>query len=172
MPKPNLIIVLALAIVSISFVAADLEYKDVLGGDMKMLIPNNFIHITKEAYKLHYDGDIAPDDYYCNKDTSESIGLLSMPKKTNDFVWCRNMVNMAFLSQASKTYFNDTTTINGNKAYVAVFEGTDVGKLKYMTMFFINVKEKVVMGGITCDIKLEHEWMPTSEKILKSIKLN
>jgi hypothetical protein len=144
--KPTIWTLIVICPLLFSFIA-DLEYRDVLDGDLKMLIPGNFIHVPKGAYKLEYPGDKSPDDFYCNKDTSESIGFLKIPVPVGNFDWCRQMMQEAILSNASKTYFNDITTINGNKVYLVTFEGMDAGKLKYGQLFVISVKNTAIMGN-------------------------
>jgi hypothetical protein len=173
MPKTLKPLIWALVIICpllFSFVA-DLEYRDVLGGDLKILVPKDFIHVPKEAYKLAYDGDRAPDDFYCNQDTSESIGFVKFPKPVTDFSWGKQMAE-AILHDATKVYYNDTTTINGHKGYLISFEGMDAGKPKYAQFFLISTQSSTILGGISCSIKLKDSWMPVSEKILRSIKVN
>ncbi|MDP9077585.1 MAG: hypothetical protein M3O71_09205 [Bacteroidota bacterium] len=163
--------ILSITIILFSFVA-ELKYRTVAGGDLKMLIPRDFIHVPKESFKPSYPGDKAPDDFYCNADTSESIGFLKIPKAAGDLEWCRQLVQGVFLASATKIYFSDTAHINGNKTYIAKFDGTDVGKLKYMELVFIGVKDSTIIVGINCDVVLKNKWMPISDQILKSVRLN
>jgi hypothetical protein len=145
---------LMVLIVSLSSFLIELAYRDVVDGNLKILIPKDFMHVDKQSYKLSYQGDKAPDDFYCNKDTSESIGFLKTKPSANNFDWCKQMVQELILNTETKIYFNDTTSINGNKVYVVAFDGMDKGKLKYMKMFFLNIGGHGILGIISCNLGL------------------
>ncbi|NQY08627.1 MAG: hypothetical protein HRT71_03830 [Flavobacteriales bacterium] len=166
------ILIIILGILAISFVSEELVRKDVLDGDMSMLIPKDFIHIKKEEYIPSYSGEPKPDDYYCNNDTTIEISFMSLPKRSDDLNWCKAFSESAFLIRASNTYFNDTLTINSTKVHLTEFESTFKGKETYSKMFFINLKTTTVIGNISCDLKLKEEWMPKAALIFESIKSN
>ena len=162
-----------MAIVILSF-RSDLEYKDILDGKLKMLIPADFIHVPKGSYKLHYIGDRAPDEFYCNKDTSEYLALEQLPKITVNFSHVKEeSVRLAWSDTINnKVHFNDTITINGNKIYLLETDGMDSGKFKATKTFIMNTNDGAVLGVISCDIGLKQAWAPISDRMLKSIKLN
>jgi hypothetical protein len=185
--KPNLMIknnlvrnsaIFLMAIVTLSF-SSDLEYKDVLDGKLKMLIPADFIHVPKGSYKLHYIGDKAPDEFYCNRDTSEYLALEQLPKITVNFSHVKELVQLVWSyptnnsdTTNNKVHFNDTTTINGNKIYLLETDGMDSGKFRATKTFIMNTHDSAVLGVISCDIGLKQAWAPISDRMLKSIKLN
>ncbi len=78
----------------------------------------------------------------------------------------------AMKSEAAKTYYNDTATVNGTKMYVMEYEGIDDHKMKYVKAVIFNIKDTTYMGATACHIGLKSQWQPTSEQILKSLKLN
>jgi hypothetical protein len=163
--------IITLSIFIFSF-GSDLAYRDVLAGQLKMLIPTDFIRVPKESYKPHYEDDKIPDDYYCNSDTSVYVGFVKLPWKANDMSQAKQAMQMATLDSANKIHFNDTLTVNGNKLYLLDMDGMDEGKRKFLKMFFINTKESSVMGIITCNIALKKTWSPMMEQMFKSIKIN
>ena len=170
--KMKIILIILTGVLGLSLTSYELERKDVLNGELSMLIPKDFIHISKENYIPEYDGAPKPDDYYCNADTTIEISFLKTPKHSNDLNWCKGFSKMAFLMLASKTYFNDTLTNNGIKMHLTEFESTFKGKKTYSKVFFINMENYTVIGNISCDIELKKQWIPYATKIFKSIKLN
>ncbi len=167
----RIIAIIIISAIALSF-TIDLEYRNMIDGKLKILIPKNFIHVPKGSYKLHYEGEPAPDDFYCNKDTSESVSFLKSPQYLPDVSSCRQFSSLLQLNPTFKVHFNDTITVNGNKMYLIDMEAMDVGKLRYGKMFFINIKDATYIGEISCNVALKKTWLPVSDRILKSIKVN
>jgi len=162
-----------MAIVILSF-RGDLAYRDVMGGQLKMLIPADFINVPKGGYKQHYAGEPTPDDFYCNKDTSEYVALIKLPIRLDDLGHAKQQIGqMALMDTSNKVYFNDTTTINGNKIYLLDLDGTALGKRSALKTFIVNTRNGgSLMGVISCDIALKKAWWPVTDQMLRSIKLN
>jgi hypothetical protein len=163
--------IIIISAITLSF-SIDLEYRNVVNGKLKILIPKGFIHVPKGSYKLHYEGEPAPDDFYCNKDTSESVSFLKSPQYLPDVSACKQFSSLLQLNPTFKVHYNDTITVNGNKMYLIDMEAMDVGKLRYGKMFFININNTTYVGEISCNVALKKAWLPVSDRILKSIKVN
>jgi len=136
-----------------------------------MLIPKDFIHIPREAYKKHYDDEPTPDDYYCNKDTSEDIVFAKLPRQLPDLSMAKQMGQMALLDSTNKVHFNDTTTVNGNKVYLLDLDGMGLGKLKYVKTFIVNTPTSSILCVIECNTDHKKTWKPISDQIFNSIKI-
>jgi len=167
--KIKFVLIAVFAITSLSFII-DLEYKDVAGGELKILMPKNFLKISTKSFKPSAPGQPIPEDYYGNKDTSEKIAFVKLQK--GDLKDWEHMLGIMISSSATKIYFSETKSINGNKIYIAKYDASGNKKSFYIDFFLINTKNNTIWGTITCDKKLKEEWFPTSEKILNSIKIN
>jgi hypothetical protein len=87
----------------------------------------------------------------------------------NDF---RPMMTGVSQIPGTKTYFNDTTTVNGIKMYVFEADGKDGDIPKHIKTFIFNADGATYMGGTACLISLKDQWRPVSEKIIRAIKIN
>jgi hypothetical protein len=160
----------AFAALSMLFIGDNLAYRDAENGKVKILVPAGFVHLTKPNIPKK-NGEDPPDDYFFNKDTTEEILFLAFPQYSQDLNSVRPMMN-GVMKTAKKAYFNDTTTVNGIKMYVAEYDLTEKGKTKYVRAFFFNAGKTTLLGGISCNIALKNQWKPISEKIFKSLRVN
>lgn len=164
--------VIAFSILLLSFTTHDLEKKDILDGELTLLIPKDFKQIKKEDYIPSYSGDLKPDAYFSNETRTVEISLLKLPKKAEDISEFKRISEAAFLARASKTYFNDTISVNSTKLHLTEFESIFEGKETYAKIFFVNLKSVTVIGKISCDIDLKEKWFSDISRIFNSIKLN
>jgi len=150
----------------------ELDRRDVLNGKLSMLIPEDFILVTREDYPPAKRAKIRYNSLYTNSDTTVSISFMEIPKRSNNLDWCKPFTQTAFLMRASKTYFNDTISINGNKMHLAEFESTFSGKKTYMKMFYINLESTTVIGNISCHLVHKEQWISSAVKVFQSIRIN
>ena len=163
--------IVAFSFLLLSFATHTLEKKDILDGELTLLIPKDFKHTKKEDYIPSYEGDPKPDEYYSNEDRTVEISFLKLSKKSEDFSIFKKFSETAILMGASKTYYNDTISVNSAKVYLTEFESTFNDKKTYSKIFFINLKNVTVMGNISCNVELKDQWLPDINRIFESIEL-
>ena len=163
--------IIAFSFLLLSFTTHDLEKKDILDGELTLLIPKDFKYIKKEDYIPIYEGDPKVDVYYCNEDRTVEISFLKLSKSLDDFSIFKKFSETAILMGASKTYYNDTISINSAKVYLTEFESTFNDKKTYSKIFFINLKNVTVMGNISCNIEMKEQWSSDITRIFESIEL-
>jgi len=151
--------------------ADNLQYRPVCGGTVKILVPKDFLYRSKTTY-VPKPGEFVPDDYFFCIDTSKEIEFYKTPVFAKDLISLKPLFAESLKQEAVKVYFNDTLTVNGIKMYVAECDKIDGGKMKHIKFFEFNVRDSTYSGGIGCLIKLRDQWMPTGEKIFRSIKAN
>ncbi|HZY38162.1 MAG TPA: hypothetical protein VFE53_16010 [Mucilaginibacter sp.] len=154
---------------SLFFITDNLAYRDAENGKVKILVPANFLHLTKQNMPKR-PGEDPPDDYFFSKDTTEEILFLTFPSYAANLNSARPMMDGA-MRMAKKVYFNDTTTVSGIKMYLTEYDLVEKGKTKYVRAFIFNIGNSTLLGGISCNIALKTQWQPIGEKILKSLRI-
>ncbi|WP_299256181.1 hypothetical protein [uncultured Aquimarina sp.] len=124
--KIKYILILIISLISLSLTELELERKEILNGDLTMLIPKDFIRVSKEDYIPEYAGVPKPDDYFKNKEKSIEISFMRIPKQSENLQWCKTFSQSAFRGNDSKFYFNDTISINNIKMHLTEFDATFV----------------------------------------------
>ena len=149
----------------------DLGYRDAENGKVKILVPTDFVHQTKQNYVPKKKGEEAPDDYFFNKDTTEELVFLTFPMHTPDLNTLRPIMGGTMKSGPDKVYFNDTTTVNGIKMYITEYDIMEGAKMKHVKAFIFNVGNDTFEGGLTCNADQKSQWQPIGEKMLKSLRI-
>ncbi|WAC03728.1 hypothetical protein N7U66_10030 [Lacinutrix neustonica] len=108
---------------NLALVQGDLETKKLLDNQLTMLIPSDYVHVSKEEYVPEYQGAPAPDEYYGSSDKSFEITIMKMPERTENLDWCKAFSQSAFLARASATHYNNAITVNEIPMHLTEFEG-------------------------------------------------
>jgi len=162
----------ALLGLSMLLLTGDLVYRDAENGKVKILVPNNFVHQTKQNYVPRKPGEEAPDDYFFNKDTTAELFFITYPMHARDLNTLRPIMGATMKSGPNKVYFNDTTTVNGIKMYITEYDILEGAKMKHIKAFVFNVGNDTFEGGLTCNATQKNQWQPIGEKIIKSLRIN
>jgi hypothetical protein len=159
-----------LALCLVSF-ADNMSYRNAEGGKIKFLVPVDFQYYSKAQYVPQYKGDGTPDDYFFSKGRSEEIAVIQLSASAGNLTDLRPMMT-GVAQMGTKTYFNDTTTVNGIKMYVLEVDGKDGEILKHIKYFALNADGATYLCSLACLINLTGQWKPTAEKIIRSVKIN
>jgi hypothetical protein len=155
----------------------DLTYQHVVHNQLNVLIPKNLTKSSPKKRKAISSSSPSlpdPTDFYCNADSSQKI-IFAELGQAGAIKDVGHIMDIMVMGQASKIYSHGIESVNGNEVYIAKYDIDDIGKDRkslYADLFVINSKRHVISIMIYCDEKIKTKWLPISEKILRSIKLN
>lgn len=142
---------------------------------ISMMIPKNFIPMTKEAVKIKYPSEHRPKTILT--DETGTINLMfqymegEVDSKTVETF--RNQVFglMKCANPGIKEREVGEVDIDGHRIAYVEFTNNALGGKLYNLMFYISVKGRPLMGSFNCITKDVKYWQPVAVEMMKSIKV-
>lgn len=142
---------------------------------ISMMIPKDFIPMTKEAMKIKYPSEHRPGIILTDETGTVNILFQYMEGESDS----SNIVNLRNQVFGLMKYANpgirerEVGEIDASGQHIAYVEFTNnaLGGKLYNLMFYISVKGRPLMGSFNCTTKDMKYWQPVAMEMMQSIKV-
>jgi hypothetical protein len=152
-----------------------LEYRTVLDGKVRLLMPTDFAPMSAEMLKFKYPRDRPPTFVLTNDSASVNIAFnhtssrartAELPK-VHDYFRKTDPV----LMPAVEWIRDEIVSINGRDFIIREFRSHAVDTDVHNIMAITSLDGRILIIGFNTVVELEEEWLPAGKKIIESIEV-
>ena len=142
---------------------------------VSMMVPKNFVPMTKEAVKIKYPSEHRPETILTDETGTINLMFQYMDGEvaSETIELFRNQVFglMKYANPGIKEREVGEIDIDGHRIAYVEFTNNALGGKLYNLMFYISVKGRPLMGSFNCITKDVKYWQPVAVEMMKSIKV-
>lgn len=142
---------------------------------ISMMVPDNFVPMTKEAVKVKYPSEHRPETILTDETGTVNLMFQYMEGEVDSSTIeaFRNQIFglMKYANPGIKERQAGEIDIEGNRIAYVEFTNNALGGKLYNLMFYISVKGRPLMGSFNCITKDVKYWQPVAVEMLQSIRI-
>ena len=142
---------------------------------ISMMVPNNFVPMTKEAVKVKYPSEHRPETILTDETGTVNLMFQYMEGEVDSesIETFRNQVFglMKYANPGIKEREVGEIDIEGHRISYVEFTNNALGGKLYNLMFYISVKGRPLMGSFNCITKDMKYWQPVAVEMMQSIRI-
>lgn len=136
-------------------------------------IPKDFNDMSIEARKLKYPSESRPEIIKCNEDGSITftLNIIDSPLSEDNVCELKDGMTMIIKKTNPANVFYEDGVLEVNEKNIGYFEfkSSAIDDFLYNLMFFLEFKEKTLMGTFSCRYGEYKEWRDVIFEILKRL---
>ena len=158
-------------------IALELEYKNILGNELQILVPSDFKSISSLAEFSTHSAESAPDLLYANKDKDVLLSFTYAGKrgkiKSGDLLRFKALMKMVYSNMYKGAKWHRDGVEKTTNTEVGYFEvvAQDKGIKKYNLIFFMPVNGRFVIAKFIAPSAQEDELRSTAWQIMRSVNI-
>lgn len=162
--------------VIVKYKKLEIEERELLDGQISMLMPKEFKIMEEELAEIKYPGEDKPDYIYTNEDTTVNL-TFSIEEGEIDNEEIEEVKNilekqMERLHPASKIEDSETIKVEEKNISHFSFDVPLIDGEVYNFMFFMELRGQLLMGTFNSNVYNKKEWKPLVKQMLKTIVEN
>lgn len=142
---------------------------------ISMLVPRNFVPMTKEAVKIKYPSEHRPETILTDETGTINLMFQYMEGEVDSetIELFRNQVFglMKYANPGIKEREVGEVDIENHRIAYVEFTNNALGGKLYNLMYYVSVKGRPLMGSFNCITKDAKYWQPVAVEMMKSIKV-
>ncbi len=142
---------------------------------ISMMVPDNFVPMTKDAVKVKYPSEHRPETILTDETGTVNLLFQYMEGEVDSTTieTFRNQVFglMKYANPGIKEREVGEIDIEGHRIAYVEFTNNALGGKLYNLMFYISVKGRPLMGSFNCITKDMKYWQPVAVEMMQSIKI-
>lgn len=153
----------------------EFEEKEFFNEKLKIYIPKDFEDMPMEARKLKYPSESRPEIIKCNEEGSIAITLniIDSPLDEERVGELKDGMKMIIRKTNPANVFFDDGVIEVDSKNIGYFEfkSSAIDDFLYNLMFFLEFKEKTLMGSFSCLYKDYEDWRDIAYQVINTIRV-
>lgn len=151
------------------------ERQFLVEDSISMMVPNNFVQMTKEAAKIKYPSEHRPETIMTDETGTVNLMFQYMEGEVDSetIETFRNQVFglMKYANPGIKEREVGVIDIEGYRIAYVEFTNNALGGKLYNLMFYISVKGRPLMGNFNCITKDVKYWQPVAMEMMQSVRI-
>lgn len=154
----------------------EFEERDFFDGKLKMYIPSDFEDMPLEVRKFKYPSENRPEVIKCNEDGSIAITLkfIDSPLEEERVGKLKDIMKLINKRLNPANIYFDEGVLEVDKKNIGYFDfkSSAIDDFLYNFAFFLEFKEKTVMGTFSCGYSERELWKDVVMEMVNTIKIN
>ncbi len=142
---------------------------------ISMMVPKNFVSMTKEAVKIKYPSEHRPETILTDETGTVNLMFQYMEGEvcSETIEIFRNQVFglMKYANPGIKEREVGEVEIEGHRIAYVEFTNNALGGKLYNLMFYLSVNGRPLMGSFNCITKDVKYWQPVAVEMMQSIRI-
>jgi hypothetical protein len=153
----------------------EFEETEFYEGELKIYIPKDFVDMPMEARKLKYPSESRPQIIKCNEEGSIAITLniIDSPLDEERVKELKDgMMNIIRKTNPANVFYEDgVLEVEGKNVGYFEFKSSAIDDFLYNVMFFLEFKEKTLMGTFSCLYNDYKDWREVAYQVINTIRV-